>query len=132
MYGTFSYMYRKNQPNVGVYIYISYMDPIGNEKTLGDSHGFTILLPTFFSQSISNSHHTFGGNYTNQQPPNTILLSSNTVDGSIILHPPVHMVKNSHDLLGFITQVRVVWDVGTMSCGGPSTPREETPWVSLA
>ena len=29
MYGIFTYIYHKNQPNVGIYIYIPYMDPMG-------------------------------------------------------------------------------------------------------
>ena len=74
---------------------------ISTKSQMNKNLGFTVILPTFFSQLISNPHHVltqlynfFGGNYVNQQPPNIIILSLNTVDDSEIQRSSPDMKLN--------------------------------------
>ena len=74
---------------------------ISTKSQMNKNLGFTVILPTFCSQLISSPHHVltqlhnfFGGNYVNQQPPNIIILSLNTVDDSEIRRSPPDMKLN--------------------------------------
>jgi len=96
MYGIFTYIYHKNQPNVGVYI--SPMDPMGYMVTVPST--FTLV----YNSVLYNPHEIFGQVKAQRDPTTPPMpLNSGPSPGEVFISYIARTVKPQTDEDGLIT-----------------------------